>query len=70
MRINVTTRNEDGSVAFNASLNRAEVNTLLQYAVNNLMAMGFVFDTQVLPDEDDETVRFKKGDNSPTGNLN
>ncbi|HET8685397.1 MAG TPA: hypothetical protein VFM18_01885 [Methanosarcina sp.] len=69
MKINVTTRNEDGSVAFSASLNRAEVNTLLQYAVNNLLAMGFVFDTKVLPDDDDTSNRFSKPEDSK-GTLN
>lgn len=43
MKINVTTKNTDGSVAFNGTLNRAEVTTLLQYAVNNLVAMGYIF---------------------------
>ena len=42
MKVNVTTRNPDGSIQFDGSLNRAEVTTLLQYAVNNLIAMGFI----------------------------
>ena len=63
MRINVTTRNEDGSVAFTGQLNAAEVSSLLQYSVNNLMALGFVFDMQDIPEDDDVTNRIK----APTG---
>lgn len=60
MKIDVQTQNEDGGVAFNATLNKAEVNTLLQYAVNNLLAMGFIFENQVLEEDDEETVRIKR----------
>lgn len=43
MKIDITTRNDDGTVSFNGSLNKSEVNTLLQYSINNLMALGFIF---------------------------
>lgn len=59
MRIQVTTRNEDGSVAFDGLINKAEVTTLLQYAINNLMAMGFVMDMSDLAEDDDETIRIQ-----------
>lgn len=51
MKIDVTTKNQDGSVAFSGSLNRAEVNTLLQYAVNNLIAMGYIFGQEETEEE-------------------
>lgn len=60
MKINVQSQDDEGNVAFDATLNRAEVNTLLQYAVNSLMAHGFIFESQQLDDEDEDTVRFKR----------
>ena len=69
MKLDTLIKNEDGSVRFEASLNRAEVNTLLQYSINSLMALGYVFDTQLkVDDNDDETNRFKAP--IPTGTLN
>ena len=69
MKLDTLIKNEDGSVKFEASLNRAEVNTLLQYSINSLMALGYVFDTQLkVDDNDDETNRFKAP--TPTGTLN
>ncbi len=70
MKIDVTTKNDDGSISFNASLNKAEVNTLLQYAVNNLMAMGYVFDTRLLPEDDDTSNRFQNPKQEVKGTLN
>jgi len=70
MKLDTLIKNEDGSVKFQASLNKAEVTTLLQYSINNLMALGYVFDTQLeVAEEDDTTNRFK-APNVPTGTLN
>lgn len=57
MKVNVTTRNPDGSIQFDGSLNRAEVTTLLQYAVNNLIAMGFILGQDEQPEEGDAPSR-------------
>jgi hypothetical protein len=68
MRVQVTTRNEDGSIAFDGTINKAEVTTLLQYAINNLMAMGFVMDLSDLAEDDDETIRIQSP--SSKGKMN
>lgn len=65
MRVNVTTRNDDGSILFTGALNKAEVETILQYGINNLMAMGFVMNMEDLDEDDDTTVRIK----APTGKF-
>jgi hypothetical protein len=59
MKINVTTRNEDGSVAFTGSLNKAEVTTILQYGINNLIALGYVFGQADDGDEEEAPSRIK-----------
>jgi hypothetical protein len=70
MKLETLIKNEDGSVKFQASLNQAEVTTLLQYSINNLMAMGFVFDTQLEVKDDDNTTNRFKAPTVPTGTLN
>ncbi len=37
-------RDEEGTILFEGSLNSAEVGYLLNFAINNLMAMGAIFD--------------------------
>lgn len=65
MKVNVTTRNDDGSVSFAGSLNKSEVNTLLQYAVNNLMAMGFIFGQEEQEDPETAPSRITRPDGKP-----
>lgn len=65
MKVNVTTRNDDGSVSFAGSLNKSEVNTLLQYAVNNLMAMGFIFGQDEQEDPETAPSRITRPDGRP-----
>ena len=65
MKINITTRNEDGSIQFAGSLNKAEANTLLQYAVNNLIAMGFIFGQEEEAYEEDSPSRIVRPDGRP-----
>lgn len=69
MKINVQQRDDNGSVTGEFSLNRAEVNVLLQYAVNNFIAMGYVFDAKAVENDDrDDEIRFKRAE--PTSALN
>jgi hypothetical protein len=65
MKINVTTRNNDGSVKFEGSLNKAEVNTLLQYAVNNLVALGFIFGQDEQEDPETAPSRILRPNGTP-----
>lgn len=62
MKVQVTTRNDDGSISFHGTLNKAEVSSLLQYSVNNLMAMGFILGQDELAEDDDETIRIQRPD--------
>jgi hypothetical protein len=69
MKINVQQRDDNGVITGEFSINRAEANVLIQYAINHYIAMGYVFDAKVMAeDSDDETVRFKQ--EVPTGVLN
>lgn len=43
MHIDVKAKEEDGSVIFEGALNKPEVNFLLSYAINDLMAAGVQF---------------------------
>jgi hypothetical protein len=43
MKINVKVKDEDGGIHLDGYLNRAEVGFLLQYSINNLMALGTKF---------------------------
>lgn len=43
MKIDVKFRDEDGGIQLEGHLNRAEVGFLLQYSINNLMALGAEF---------------------------
>ena len=58
MRIEVKERNEEtGEVECAGWLNRTEVSFLLQYAINQLMAMGAVFDLKKEQLEKEEEMR-------------
>lgn len=52
MKINVKFKDEDGNVTVEGFLNRNEVSFLLQYAINNLMADGVMFNITGDQDED------------------
>ena len=65
MKVNVTTRNEDGSINFSGYLNKSEVTTLLQYAVNNLIAMGFIFGQDEQEDPETAPTRISRPDGRP-----
>lgn len=44
MKIDVKSKDKEGTVLFEGSLNKIEVGFLLNFAINNLMAMGCIFD--------------------------
>lgn len=56
MMIDVKTRDEDGNIIFEGSLNRKEVGFLLQYSINDLMMAGVQFN---LHEEDEGESRLK-----------
>jgi hypothetical protein len=66
MKIDVKFRDEEGNVVLEGHLNRMETAYLLQYAINNLMAEGVMFNLDQEQAEEDETVRF----NFPEEKLN
>lgn len=60
MRIEVKERNEEtGEIECAGWLNKTEVSFLLQYAINQLMAIGAVFDLKKEQEEKDESLRIK-----------
>lgn len=65
MKINVTTRDDNGTVSFNGTLNKAEVSTLLQYAVNNLTALGFIFGQDEQDDPETAPSRILRPNGTP-----
>lgn len=65
MKINVTTRDDNGTVSFNGTLNKAEVSTLLQYAVNNLTALGFIFGQDEQDDSETAPSRILRPNGTP-----
>lgn len=52
MNLEVKARDENGDMLFEGKLNRAEINFLIAYAVNGLMADGVRFNLE--PQEEDE----------------
>ena len=69
MKINVQQRDDSGVITGEFSINRADANVLLQYAINHFIAMGYIFDAKVMTeDSEDESVRFKQ--EVQTGTLN
>ena len=69
MKINVQQPDDNRVITGEFSINRAEANVLLQYAINHFIAMGYIFDAKVMTeDSEDESVRFKQ--EVQTGTLN
>lgn len=58
MMIDVKTKDDEGNILFEGTLNSREVGFLLQYSINDLMAAGVQFHLQE-PDNDGEEVRIK-----------
>lgn len=61
--IEVKTKDEEGNIIFEGTLNRKEVGFILQYGINDLIGHGVLFQLQEEDDEDDPPLRMK----FPTG---
>lgn len=60
IKIEVRERNEEtGEIEFAGWLNKLEINFLLQYAINNLMAQGVIFDLKTEQEEGKEEMRIQ-----------
>jgi cytoplasmic iron level regulating protein YaaA (DUF328/UPF0246 family) len=58
MRIDCKFKDEDGNIQVEGHFNKAEISFLLQYAVNNLLAEGVMFNIQQ-EEQDENEVRIK-----------
>lgn len=65
IKIEVRERNEEtGEIEFAGWLNKIEINFLLQYAINNLMAQGVIFDLKKEQEEGSEEMRIQIPNNA------
>jgi len=53
MKIAVDVRDDEGNLKLSGELSKKEVSFLLQYAINQLMAAGVVFNLTQEPSEDE-----------------
>lgn len=60
IKIEVRERNEEtGEIEFAGWLSKPEINFLLQYAINSLMAQGVIFDLKTEQEEGKEEMRIQ-----------